>query len=148
MDNSYIFREIILFEDEKKIFFDDMPNTILLTLNNHKNKKIIEYLHNFFTNESYYMRVTIHKTEIEFAVSNAHSKDKLKKKYNNELNVYINKHDYFIKVNYMDYWCFRIFSEDFNLENFKKIINLKKYINNKFINNFKTVKPDLFIKYC
>ena len=147
MDNLNIIREILLFENREILF-----SYRILTLDNYKdvcNKAWKEYspLNDFLTNKFYYMMVCVDIDKLKLFICDEFTKEHLKKDYNNKLNVYITDSDYDKKINYENGWEFRVFSEDFDLENLKKVINLKKYINNKFINNFKKVKSDLFIEY-
>ena len=147
MGNNDIIKEIILFENEKDIYVENS----MVYLDNYKNKyhdKIQFYSNKFTTNDScYYARIFVYVNTITFDICDGYSKELLKEDYDNKLNICIDNYNYDRKIKNQNDWCFRVFSEDFNIENFKKIINLKKYVNNKYINNLKNIKPDLFIKY-
>ena len=139
MDIDNIIKEIILFENEKYIWvYDfDVDEYVILTVHNYHTKKMMNYFN------------VLNNNEILFSFFNCSTKTEVEKdfSYDNKLNIYIDNYDYDKKIYGISDWHFRMFCEDFDLENFKKVINQKKYINDKYINNFKKIKPDLFIKY-
>ena len=149
MDNSDILKEIILFEDERQIFFQKH----LLTIDDYKDKYnmqhtlIRHHLDKFLSDKKYYLYVRVRDKILDIFTCNIRNINDFKDLNNYYFDAYISDYDYNSKMSGKKDWIFRMFREDFNLEKFKKVINLKKYVNNKFLDNFKKIKPDLFIKY-